>query len=418
MGHKSPSGGWLGLNEVLTSIDHYTTYLVSITFKIPPTSSKLKPGHFCTLNNKMQVGVYENPESGYGSSRSTLASSPKSPQITFTELHLKHLNEKFEHLSPQEILRMSKLIFPNLYQITAFGLTGLVTLDMLSKLPTGAPASPTVEIIFLDTLYHFQETHQLVARVRLRYPEVRVHIFQPDGCDTASEFEEQYGQKLWETNAEKYDYLAKVEPQQRSYDVLNVAAVLTGRRRSQGAARGDIPVVEIDHERGVVKINPLVNWSFDQVREYISANDVPYNELLDRGYKSIGDWHSTQPVTDGEDERAGRWKGQQKTECGIHNKKSRYAVFLMELAKKQAEEEAAGGQVAELIKPQATTELPADTAVDTATPAILKAPSPKTVETEVTVPALLLDTPEANKPGRKIGFSRAAWMARHRCVVQ
>ncbi|KAJ8124206.1 hypothetical protein O1611_g9419 [Lasiodiplodia mahajangana] len=245
----------LGLIIYLPDINH---------LQDTPNLSKLKSDYICTLDIKMQVGVYENPESGYGSSRSTLASSPKSPQITFTELHLKHLNEQLEHLPPQEILHMSKLIFPNLYQTTAFGLTGLVTLDMLSKLPAGVPSSSPVEVIFLDTLYHFQETHQLVARVRVRYPEVRVHTFRPDGCDTASEFEGRYGQKLWETNAEKYDYLAKVEPQQRSYDILNVAAVLTGRRRSQGAAREDIPVVEIDHERGVVKINPLVNWSFDQ----------------------------------------------------------------------------------------------------------------------------------------------------------
>ncbi|KAI3331651.1 Phosphoadenosine phosphosulfate reductase family-domain-containing protein [Xylariaceae sp. AK1471] len=317
----------------------------------------------------MKIEIYEDHESGYVSRSFSLASPPKLPQIIFTELHLKHLNEQFERLAPQNILRMSKLIFPNLYQTTAFGLTGLVTLDMLSKLYVEVLDSSPVEIIFLDTLYHFQETYQLVARVQERYPEARVHTFLPGGCETASEFEERYGHKLWETNAEQYDYLAKVEPQQRSYDVLNVAAVFTGRRRSQGADRGDIPVVEMDRERGVVKINPLVNWSFDQVQEYIKTNDVPYNALLDRGYKSVGDWHSTQPVVDGEDERAGRWKGQQKTECGIHNMKSRYAVFLMELAKKQAEEEAAAVKAAEATKPKATAGLLANTAVDFTAPA-------------------------------------------------
>ena len=70
----------------------------------------------------------------------------------------------------------------------------------------------------------------------------------------------------------------------------------------------------------------------------MDANNVPYNELLDRGYKSVGDWHSTQPVAAGEDERAGRWKGKAKTECGIHNPKSRYAQFLMEQQAKEQEE--------------------------------------------------------------------------------
>ena len=75
------------------------------------------------------------------------------------------------------------------------------------------------------------------------------------------------------------------------------------------------------------KINPLINWTFEQVKQYIDANNVPYNELLDLGYRSIGDYHSTQPVKEGEDERAGRWKGKAKTECGIHEA-SRFAQFL------------------------------------------------------------------------------------------
>jgi phosphoadenosine phosphosulfate reductase len=115
--------------------------------------------------------------------------------------------------------------------------------------------------------------------------------------------------------------------------------VLNGRRRSQGAARGSIPIIELDDERGIIKINPMATWSFKQVNEYIRENNVPYNALLDQGYKSIGDWHSTVPVKDGEDERAGRWKGQDKTECGIHNKKSRYAQLLVEMENKQRKEE-------------------------------------------------------------------------------
>ncbi|KAK4208712.1 Phosphoadenosine phosphosulfate reductase family-domain-containing protein [Rhypophila decipiens] len=264
-------------------------------------------------------------DSGFASGNSSTESLPL---VSFTQAHLKHLNKQLETMEPMDILRLCKVLFPNLYQTTAFGLTGLVTIDMLSKLDAETPGSQSVDLIFLDTLYHFQETYDLVDRVREKYPNVKLHVFKPADVDNVAQFEETYGEKLYEMSAELYDWIAKVEPQQRAYEELNVAAVLTGRRRSQGGQRGDIDVVEIDQERGIVKINPLVNWSFQQVKGYITEHNVPYNVLLDRGYKSVGDWHSTVPVGEGEDERAGRWKGQNKTECGIHNKKSRYTQFM------------------------------------------------------------------------------------------
>lgn len=220
---------------------------------------------------------------------------------------------------------------PRLFQTTAFGLTGLVTIDMLSKLDG---PKKDIELIFLDTLHHFSETHALVERVRQRYG-TKVHVYKPQGIETAAEFAKKHGDKLWEANDQLYDWLAKVEPAQRAYRELQVNAVLTGRRRSQGAQRGDLDIIEID-EAGLIKVNPLANWSFQQVKKYVDTHNVPYNELLDRGYKSVGDWHSTQPVKEGEDERAGRWKGQAKTECGIHNPRSKYAMFLQEQALKQA----------------------------------------------------------------------------------
>ncbi|EON98996.1 putative phosphoadenosine phosphosulfate reductase protein [Phaeoacremonium minimum UCRPA7] len=295
------------------------------------TSPRLRP-----VDSKLETS--SETESGYASATSSTATLP---QVSFTPYHLKHINAQLEKMHPMDILRFSKVLFPNLYQTTAFGLTGLVTIDMLSKIQTESPDSQPVDLIFLDTLYHFQETYDLVERVKQRYPNIKVHTFKPDGTDTAAEFEEKYGEKLYEVASELYDWIAKVEPQQRSYADLNVAAVLTGRRRSQGGQRNTIPVIEIDEERGVIKINPLVNWSFKDVQSYIKENDVPYNALLDQGYKSVGDWHSTSPVAEGEDERAGRWKGQEKTECGIHNKKSRYAQFLEEMERKQKEEELA-----------------------------------------------------------------------------
>ena len=206
---------------------------------------------------------------------------------------------------------------------------------MLSKMKI--PRPQMIGLIFFDTLHHFPETLALVDRVRSRYPLFNLHIYKPKNLESAEEFSSKHGERLWESDDELYDWTAKVEPAQRAYRDLQVDAVLTGRRRTQGGKRGDLPVLEVD-EAGLVKINPLARWTFEQVWDYIKANDVPYNELLDRGYKSIGDWHSTKPTSDGEDERSGRWQGQQKTECGIHNPRSKFAQYLKEQALKSQEE--------------------------------------------------------------------------------
>ncbi|KAG8534265.1 uncharacterized protein KY384_001109 [Bacidia gigantensis] len=233
-----------------------------------------------------------------------------------------------------EILQWCITTLPALYQETAFGLTGLSTIDILSKMKIPRPSM--VDLVFFDTLHNFPETLDLIDRIRERYPLVNLHVYKPAGVNTAEEFARRHGEKLWEVNDELYDWAAKVEPAERAYRELGVHAVLTGRRRSQGGKRGDIPIIEID-EAGLIKINPFANWTYKQVRDYIKENNVPYNELLDRGYKSIGDWHSTKPVKADEDERAGRWQGQEKTECGIHNPRSKFAQYLkeQEMAKQQ-----------------------------------------------------------------------------------
>lgn len=274
----------------------------------------------------------EAADSGYSS---TSNSDIELPDLYFTKPHLKFLNRQLQLLEPPEILKWAMTTLPNLYQSTAFGLSGLVTLDMLSKLKV--PAPQIIDLIFIDTLHHFQETLDLVQRIRERYPDLTIHTYRPEGVTTAEEFAAKYGERLWETDDNRYDYLVKVEPAQRAYRELQVSAVFTGRRRSQGGQRGDLDIIEVD-ESGLIKINPLANWTFQQIKDYVNENNVTYNLLLDRGYKSVGDWHSTQPVSDDEDERAGRWKGQNKTECGIHNPRSKYAQYLMEQEKKRERE--------------------------------------------------------------------------------
>ena len=287
----------------------------------------LKAPDFFTMESNLESGC-----------SSEASSTPLIHDAVLTNADINQLNAKLETMGTLDILRFCKAFFPKLYQITAFGVTGLVTLDMLSKLQAESPDSPRVDVLFLDTLYHFEETLDLVERAKQRYSNAKIHVYRPKDCGTAADFEAKHGARLYETSPDLYDWLAKVEPMERGCAELGISAVLTGRRRSQGAARHSMGVIEMDADRGIVKVNPLFNWKFQKVQEYIKANDVPYNALLNRGYKSIGDWHSTTPVSEGENERAGRWKGQAKTECGIHNKKSRYAQFLAEV---QAEEQEA-----------------------------------------------------------------------------
>ncbi|MCJ1308327.1 hypothetical protein MMC25_001980 [Agyrium rufum] len=278
------------------------------------------------------MSLSPDDESGYASGAS---SEPSIAEVLFTKPHLTFLNRQLQNLEPEDILRWCTTTLPSLYQTSALGLSGLVIMDMLSKLKL--PRPQMVDVIFLDTLHHFPQTMDLLDRVQERYPLINVHVFKPDQAETTEDFAKLYGDRLWEANEQLYDWTAKVEPAQRAYRQLQVTAVITGRRRSQGDKRGALPVLEVD-EAGLIKINPLANWSFKQVQSYVKENKLPYNELLDRGYKSIGDWHSTQPVAEGDSERAGRWKGQEKTECGIHNPRSKYAEFLRQQQMKEQQE--------------------------------------------------------------------------------
>lgn len=264
-------------------------------------------------------------DSDYGSA----TSSQILPDITFTPSHIKFLNEQLSQLSAQDVLKWAITTLPGLWQTTAMGLTGMVSLDIISKLREDG--SHPVPLMFIDTLYHFDETLKLADRIRAKYPKANLTVYRPRHWSTAAEFEAAKGEKLWETDETLYDYLVKVEPARRAYQELGVKAVLTGRRRSQGGSRNTTPFIEVD-DTGLIKVNPLANWSFQDVKAYITANNVPYNDLLDQGYRSVGDWHSTEPVAEGEDERAGRWKGREKTECGLHSS----SKYFQHLAKMQA----------------------------------------------------------------------------------
>ncbi|KAJ2450081.1 3'-phosphoadenylsulfate reductase [Coemansia sp. RSA 2424] len=226
------------------------------------------------------------------------------------ESQLRHINAKLAAMEPHQVLAWASTTFAGLYQETAFGPSGNVITDMLSSQNISVP------VIFIDTLHHFDETLDLARRSQERY-KFDLHTFKPEGCTTREDFITRHGDNLWKHDDIVYDYSVKVEPARRAYEQLAARAVITGRRRSQKGDRAALPIVEIE-STGLVKINPLATWSFHQVWAYLRANNVPYNALLDQGYKSVGDYHSTRPVKEGEDERAGRWAGSEKTECGLH----------------------------------------------------------------------------------------------------
>ncbi|KAG8920342.1 hypothetical protein FRC02_000962, partial [Tulasnella sp. 418] len=237
---------------------------------------------------------------------------PSVPRLPLSQSQLDDINRYLSKSEPQQILQWGLEHLPSLYQSTAFGLTGLAATDMLSKLSDNPP-----RLIFIDTLHHFDETLELKNDVERRY-NTSVIVVKPDGAENADEFAKKYGDRLWETNDLFYDYLVKVEPAQRIYKQLGVKSIITGRRASQGGSRSTLQPLEVD-ATGLLKLNPFYSWSFTQVKAYIDEKNVPVNKLLSQGYRSIGDWHSTVKSGDGDaGERAGRWNGKNKTECGLH----------------------------------------------------------------------------------------------------
>lgn len=139
-----------------------------------------------------------------------------------SEEQLGLINAHLSRLSPSEILQWGVENLPNLYQTTAFGLTGLVGIDMLSHITLSPPP-----LIFIDTLYHFQETLELVDEVRKQYG-TDVTVYKPDGCETVEDFEQKYGETLWETSDEVYDWVVKVRFALLCAQILWRPSVLTG----------------------------------------------------------------------------------------------------------------------------------------------------------------------------------------------
>jgi phosphoadenosine phosphosulfate reductase len=231
------------------------------------------------------------------------ALSPFSAHSDFSEL-CRH----FEERPLADLLQWSLSTFGDrVAQITSFGPTGMVILDHLARL------SPGIHIITLDTQFLFEETYRLWEAVQRRYP-IRLEIRRPALTPEAQA--QQYGPQLWQTAPNQCCHLRKVISLREVLAGLD--AWFTGLRRDQSPTRAHLDLVTWDNKYGLVKINPLANWTRGQVWSYILEHKVPYNVLHDRGYASIGCTHCTHPTTNPGDERSGRWQGLAKTECGIH----------------------------------------------------------------------------------------------------
>ena len=242
-----------------------------------------------------------------------MTQSTESP-AQLPNLDLEELNQRYNTAHPREVLAWCVENIPTgLVQTSAFNVDDLVITDILYR--DLKPATP-VPVMFLDTLHHFPQTLELVAKAKELY-NMNLQIYKIPDIDSREAFAAQYGDALWDTDIQQFHYLTKIEPLQRGLSELNAVAWITGRRRDQATTRADMPIFELDNQ-GRMKVNPIASWTRKETWQYVHEHGVIYNPLHDQGYPSIGDEPITTPVAEGEDERAGRWRGTGKTECGIH----------------------------------------------------------------------------------------------------
>lgn len=229
-----------------------------------------------------------------------------------TEDLLQELSRKSQELetaSPQEILRWTVDRFaPYFTMATAFGPEGMTIIHMLAEI---APETP---IFNLETGYQFKETLELRERVKDRYG-IEVEYKRPEL--TVEQYEDLHGGPLYKTRPDRCCGDRKIKLLHDA--VVGKHAWASAIRRDQSPDRAKAPIVGWDKKFGLVKVSPLANSTKKDIWKMITDHDIPYNPLHDQGYTSVGCWPCTRAVLFGEDERAGRWSGTQKTECGLHS---------------------------------------------------------------------------------------------------
>ena len=232
------------------------------------------------------------------------------------DLEAGELSVEFEGAEPQELLEWAFERFsPKIALSTAFQIDGVALIDMAYKIDAD------VRVFTVDTGRLPEETHELIASLREKYPRLNLEVLEPD----PGQVERLVSTKGLDLMKESLENrllccnVRKVQPLTKQLDGLD--AWVTGLRRDQWATRTNIRKVEIDHDHGaIVKLNPLAEWSEDEVWDYVREHELPYNALYDKGYTSIGCAPCTRPTQKGEDLRAGRWWWETNApkECGIH----------------------------------------------------------------------------------------------------
>lgn len=230
---------------------------------------------------------------------------------------ISELNKIFQTSKPEDILKYfietykDKIAFAS-----SLGLEDQVILKMISDVDKKA------NIFTLDTGRLFPETYDLIQKSESRY-KIKIKIFFPD-AEKVEEMVNTKGINLFYNSIDDRKLcckIRKIEPLQRALKNLDVW--ICGLRKEQSVTRNDLQIVEWDENNNLIKVNPLKNWTFSQVKNYIDENNIPYNLLHDNGFPSIGCQPCTRAIADNEDIRAGRWwwENPETKECGLHAKK-------------------------------------------------------------------------------------------------
>jgi phosphoadenosine phosphosulfate reductase len=232
------------------------------------------------------------------------------------ELEAGELSVEFEGAEPQEVLAWALERFsPKIALSTAFQIDGVALIDMAYELDR------EIKVFSVDTGRLPEETFELIEQLRERYPNLELELLSPK-AEHVTRMVNRHGPNLFYRQVEHRLLccnVRKVQPLTRHLAGLD--AWITGLRRDQWASRTDIRKIEIDHDHGaIVKLNPLAEWTEEEVWDYVREREVPYHPLYDRGYTSIGCAPCTRAIAPGEASRAGRWWWEQNApkECGIH----------------------------------------------------------------------------------------------------
>ncbi len=216
-----------------------------------------------------------------------------------------------EAQQPQDVLTAAiERYAPKIVLACSFGAEDVVLVDMIHRI------NPSIPLFYLDTDFLFPESYATRDRIVERYALQPTQVLQVKSLLTPERQADQYGDALWVRDPDQCCQLRKVEPLARV--LKGFEAWITGIRREQAPTRANARFIEWDAKFELVKINPLAAWTWGDVWTYIKIYEVPYNELHDRNYPSIGCTYCTKPVMPGEDPRSGRWQGSAKTECGLH----------------------------------------------------------------------------------------------------